>query len=235
MITLITPGGGRPQAFALCERFMSKQTIWGKEDIQWIVADDNEKDPVVCTLGQEHIFGGLRWKSGINTLRYNLAAALPLIKGDEIFIIENDDLYKPQYLEVMSSFLKQADLVGFTNVTYYSLATKGFMEMHNQQHASLCCSAFKKTYLPHFERALHSGEQFFDIKLWGNARRARHKYLLFSGMDNISVGIKGTPGRSGIGVGHEQTAPFIADPHFVKLAELVGNEYVQDYKNMLKG
>lgn len=232
-VTLITPGGGRPQAFALCEKYMQRQTIWGTTEIQWIVADDNEKDPVECTLGQTHIFGNLKWTPNINTLRYNLDAAIPLIKGEYVFIIENDDLYKPRYLEVMLQFLQHADLVGYCDVTYYNISRKSYFEMGNFKHASLCCTAFVKTYIPYFYRAIHSGEAYADTVLWQNARRARHKCILFSGMDNLSLGMKGLPGRTGIGVGHT-SHEFIADQQWVKLRSLMPEEDAKVYIDMVK-
>lgn len=230
-ITLITPGGGRPEAFALCEKMMQKQTIWDKEEIEWLVCDDNPKDPVLCTLPQQkHIFGALEWRPGFNTQRYNIAAALPHITGDYIYVIENDDYYRPEYLETMQDFLKYSYLVGYCDVTYYNIAIRGFKEMNNFQHASTCCTAFRKNYLSHFERALHSGDTFWDITLWSNARRGKHKYILFSGVMDLSVGIKGLPGRSGIGFGHHAApSEFTADPHFVKLKQLVGEEDAKAY------
>src|SRR5689334_20708248 len=108
---------------------MKDQTIWS-DKIQWIVADDNPDSPIECTMGQTHIYGDLKWKPRINTLRYNIAAALPHVTGDVIFIIENDDAYKPQYLETMLSFFNVAVLVGYCDVTYYSMKVRGFMEMN---------------------------------------------------------------------------------------------------------
>lgn len=234
MITLITPGGGRHEAFKLCEKYMQRQTIWGKVPIQWIVADDNKKDPVKCTLKQEHIYGALEWEPGFNTLRYNLAASLPFVKGDYIFIIENDDYYRPEYLEVGMEFLKRADLIGNSNVTYYSLKSpRGFKEMKNFQHASTCQTAFRKSYLPHFKRSIHSGEQYFDLHLWGVAHRYKHKFILFSGMD-LCVGMKCTPGRGGIGCGHTDN-DFTPDPHFIKLKQLIGIKDAEPYIEMCKG
>lgn len=229
MITLITTGGGRPEAFKLCEKYVARQTYKG--DVQWIVADDNPNDPVKCTMGQEHIFGALPWKMGFNTLRYNLAAAIPLIKGEYIFIIENDDYYAPKYIEVFLDFLKHAQMVGECDVTYVSLRSRGYKEMKNYQHASTCQTAFRRSYLPIFERAVHSGNQFFDIFLWNTARLQGHKTLLFSGM-NLCVGMKGLPGRSGIGVGHTDN-DFIPDKDFIKLKQLIGPEDAKPYIQMV--
>lgn len=233
LITLITPGGGRHASFALTERYMSRQSVWNKMPIQWLVCDDNKADPIKCTLNQQHIFGALQWKPGINTLRYNLAAALPHIKGDYVFIIENDDFYRYTYLEVYLDFLKHCDLLGTSGVTYYSLKSpRGFKEMNNFHHASTCQTAFRKSYLPHFETALHSGEQYFDLRLWSNAHRFKHKFILFSGMD-LCVGMKSLPGRGGIGCGHTDN-DFTPDPNFVKLKQLIGSDDAQAYIDMCK-
>lgn len=228
-VTLITPGGGRPEAFKLCESYVARQTYRG--ELQWIVADDNEQDPVICTMGQEHIFGGLQWKPGVNTLRYNLAAALPHVRGDWVFIWENDDYYKPGYLEVFCDYLKHCDLLGECDVTYYSLKNRAYREMGNFKHASTCQTAFRKSYIPVFEKAVHSGEQFFDIKLWQTARQWKHKNILFSGLD-LCVGMKSLPGRDGIGVGHGNV-DFTADRDFIKLKQLIGPTDAKAYIDMV--
>jgi len=40
------------------------------------------------------------------------------------------------------------------------------------------------------------------------------------------VGIKGLPGRSGIGMGHRAEIRMTPDPEFVKLKELIGDDYM---------
>jgi hypothetical protein len=231
-ISIITPGGGRPQAFALCEKYMARQTVWKEHEIQWIVVDDNEKDPVRCTMGQEHIFGALPWRFGINTLRYNLDAGIKAATGDYLFVIENDDYYKPQYLEVYLSLLQHADLVGFGDVTYYSLRTRSFREMKNFQHASTCQTAWRKSYTPYILHAVHAGEPYPDLTIWGQARAAKRKYLLALGQD-LCVGIKSTPGRGGIGIGH-RADDFIPDnATHAKLKELLGPQDAEVYIKMM--
>lgn len=230
-ITLITTTGSRPEAFALCEKFVARQSYKG--EIQWIVVDDNPSKPTVCTMGQEYIAGPLSWKPGINTQRYSLAVAFPKIRGEQVFIWEDDDNYKVDYLSTMLDMLKYADLVGECGVTYYSLAVKGFKEMGNYQHASTCQTAFNKKYLPRFEQAVHSGEKFFDILLWNSARMRKDKHILFHG-SNLCVGMKGLPGRGGIGFGHTNTHEFTPDSQWVKLRQLVGED-ANLYINLVTG
>jgi hypothetical protein len=231
-VTLITPTGWRQQGFSLAEKYVARQTYKGP--IQWIVmSDDKEDSPTVCTMGQEYYPCSLKWKPGLNTQRYQFAEALPRIKGDLVLIWEDDDYFKPDYIAVMVDFLKYADLVGECDVTYYSLITKGFREMNNRAHASLTQTGFRRSYLPQFERAVHSGQTFMDIALWTTAKGKAHKNILFSGL-NLCLGIKGL-GRKGIGFGHQETTDFIADHSFVKLRTLIGIEDAKAYTDIMGG
>lgn len=231
-VTLITTTGWRAQGFALAEKYVARQTYKG--EIQWIVvSDDRSETPTTCTMGQEYYQCPIIWKPGINTQRYCLDVAIQKVRGDIVVVWEDDDVYKPDYISTLVDFLNHADIVGECACTYYSLKSpRGFKEMGNQRHASLCSTAFKKSYLPHFYRAVHSGHEYIDISLWGFAHRYNHKHILFSGM-NLVLGMKGLPGRTGIGVGHQEQ-DFIADPHFVKLKQLIGPEDAQAYIDMCK-
>ncbi len=216
-ISLITVGGGRPEAFALCEQYMKRQTL--KPD-QWIVVDDEVENPIKCTMNQEYFMGPLKWTRGINTQRYNLDLALTKVKCDHVYIIENDDHYKPEYLEVYLDFLIHCAAVGECDTVYYSLKEKSYRYMRNFEHASTCQTAFRKSASPFFSRAIHSGDLYFDITFWKNCLGPSVKHILFNGM-KLCVGIKGMPGRPGIGVGH-RPAQFTADPDGSKLTELLG-------------
>jgi hypothetical protein len=230
-ISLITTTGSRPAAFELCEKFMARQTYKG--EIQWIVVDDSPKNPTKCTMGQQYVVGPKEWKPGINTQRYSLDVALPLVKGDYVFIIEDDDRYAESYLATYVDMLKHADIVGEGNVTYYSLKVKGFKEMGNLNHASTCQTAFRRNQLGAFERAVHSGEKYFDILYWNTLRANKSRYILFHGL-SLCTGMKGLPGRGGIGFGHTNTHEFTPDSNFVKLKQLVGEEDAKLYINMVK-
>ena len=231
-VTLITPTGWRPEAFKLCEKYMSRQTYKGS--LQWIVISDDRPDtPSPCTLGQEYYVSPLTWKPGINTQRYNFDLAISKVRGDYVMIIEDDDAYiSPNYIEVMLDFLKYADMVGECQVTYYSLRGQGgYKEMGNTKHASTCQTAFRTSYLPRFYTAVHSGNPFPDLELWGNARILNHKTILFSGM-NMCVGMKGLKGRTGIGCGHTDN-DFIPDKNHVVLKKLLGLEDSKPYIEMM--
>lgn len=223
LLTLITPGGGRPEAFSLCEKYMKRQTIWSNS-IQWIVADDDPADPVICTLNQEHIFGDLKWKPGVNTMRYNLDAALTKVnpKSEYISIIQNDDFFSKNYLQVYLDLLKHCDIVGIANNRYYSVKIPGYKEMHNYSHSSLCTTAFKKSVLPLFYKAIHSGELYADIELWKLVNEKKLPSVLIRD-SSLAVGMKNLPGRPGVGIGHHKT-DYYFDPKLDKLRQWIGDD-----------
>lgn len=228
-ITLMTPTGGRPEAFAQCERYISSQTT--KAKIQWIVIDDCNP-PTECTMGQVYHRGTKVWEQGINTQRYNMDQAISHIRGEYIFIIEDDDYYSPYYLETMMRLLKIAPIVGEGVAKYYNLKVPGHKTLYNYGNSSLCQTAFTKKYIPLFYKSVHSGEKLFDIDFWNRVKTEKLPALLAWNL-NLSIGIKGMPGRSGItGQGHEDKG-YYYDSNFSKLKELVGAKEAQFYINII--
>ena len=53
----------------------------------------------------------------------------------------------------------------------------------------------------------------------------RYKINLFN-HENLAIGIKGLPGRNGIGVGHHDNLNLIPDPDWAQLKKLIGNDYM---------
>lgn len=229
MITLITATGGRPEAFKLCESYMRKQTYKGP--IQWIVVDDCTPR-ISCTMKQEYYRGPKEWAEGINTQRLNLDAALTKVKGDYVFIIEDDDYYAPEYLETYTHFLKSVAAVGEAKSKYFNVKVPGHKIMPNLKHASLAQTAFRKELLPLFNKAVNSGELYIDIKFWKLLSEQEIPFALLTNK-NLCIGIKGLPGRGGISPGHT-SRDFMYDPDFKVLKSWIGNSSTQ-YVEFKKG
>ena len=197
-ITCITPTGDRPLAFALCRQWMLHQTV--KPD-QWIVVDDG-KIPLTSARGMQYIRREPQPDDPRFTLSLNLAAALPLIKGDKIFIIEDDDYYAPDYIAEMSRRLDSHEVVGLMHAKYYYLPTGGYQTHANATHCSLAETAFRSSFLPEMPEILRlSTESYVDLRIWIKAGTRGYRFN-----DNekpLYLGIKGLPGRSGIGIGHD--------------------------------
>ena len=217
-ITIITPTGGRPEAFALCEFWMRRQTWAGER--QWIVVDDSAPE-TACTMRQEIVRPRPIWQPGENTQARNLLAAFPLIRNGKIVIVEDDDWYAPAYLEIMASRLDAAPLVGERNARYYNVATRQYMTCPNVKHSSLCQSAFRIEAIPKLTSICESAKKFLDIELFKMCPDQR----LYEN-SGTCIGIKGMPGRKGIGSGHRSGAHagWKPDPNLSMLQSWVGDD-----------
>lgn len=202
MLTLLTATGARPEAWAICQQLMMRQDYAGP--VHWIIVDDGETPQPVTFFRPAWDLTILRpepfWQLGQNTQARNLLAGMRRTNPQSrLVIIEDDDAYAPDYLTWMDAQLGRADLVGESHARYYNTATRKCRQLNNANHASLCSTAMKGPALQAFERELKPGVQFIDLNLWRNFRGSK---LLQRG--NRVVGIKGMPGRGGIGMGHKQ-------------------------------
>jgi hypothetical protein len=166
---------------------------------QWIVVDDG-KTPLKPTTSMQYVRREPRSDDPEYTLIPNLKMALPLIKGDKIMIIEDDEYYARGYIAEMAFRLDQHEIVGIGRSRYYHLPSGNYSRLPNINHASFAEMAFRKSFLPEFEEFLNDG-LFLDMRIWRNINGKRG--LVF--IDNstpLYVGMKGLPGRHGIGIGH---------------------------------
>ncbi len=210
-VTLITCTGGRPEAFALCERWMARNLIRTFDGrlpdggpVQWIVVDDF-LEPTQTTMGQEVLRPEPFW-SGQSTLCRNLQAAIPRVMGDKVFFIEDDDFYAPGYLMRMASRLDTFSIVGQHTARYYNLAYRRYRQVGGGGWASLCQTAVRKSLLDSLAQICALGIKAIDVELW---HRNMAGGCLFDAKE--VVGIKGMPGRPGIGVGHRPPSHWSVD------------------------
>lgn len=209
-ITLITPTGGRPEAFALCEKFIGRQTYKG--DVNWLVVDDCVPE-TNCTMGQTVIRPKHAWRLGQNTQGRNLQLLLASEHlGDKILFIEDDDYYAPGYLDRMDHWLDEAQLVGEKHTRYYNVQCRSWHISANKCHSSLCQTGFRAGMLPLIRDVCRQGNRFLDMLIW-SAAAERGKLYPFHPRFNpgpvsgLCIGIKGLPGRPGIGMGHRPQPP----------------------------
>jgi hypothetical protein len=198
MLTLLIATGCRPQAWAISEQLLVRQTYDGP--VRLVIVDDGpEPQPVTLQRAGwsvEVVRPLPHWEPGQNTQARNLAAGLEWIDADErVVIIEDDDYYAPGYLADVARWLDKHELVGESHARYFNVATGRGKGMNNARHASLCSTAMRGMGLKAFRSAVQKADKFIDMTLWrscpGRLYRTRHV-----------VGIKGLPGRGGIGCGH---------------------------------
>lgn len=195
-ITAITPTGDRPLAFGLCQIWMASQT---RKPDQWLVIDDGIQ-PLEQLTPMEYIRREPQPGEPKPTLTANLRTALPFIKGDQILIIEDDEYYAPGYAEMLAGALNTYLVAGISRSKYYHLPSGRYQQIGNATHASLAQTGFQSAFLPDFA-ALLNGDSYLDLRIW---RKAGPRGFLWTDGPGGSLytGIKGLPGRAGIGLGH---------------------------------
>lgn len=221
MLTLLTATGARPEAFALCERWMAAQDYAGL--VHWVIVDDGPDPQHVTTARDGWTVEVIRptplWEPGQNTQARNLLAGLVVIGEDaRVVCIEDDDHYAPDWLAHIDAQLDHAELVGEGMARYYNVALRVGRQLNNLQHASLCSTAVRGRAIDTLRRVCQLGAQFIDIALW-RLHPSRH---VFGG--HRVTGIKGLPGRGGIGMGHKPEFSGTPDPDGRLLREWIGDD-----------
>lgn len=221
MLTLLTATGARPAAWALCERWMARQDYAGP--VRWIIVDDGpEPQPVTFRRdGWQLVLvrPSPHWAPGQNTQARNLLKGLAAVGPEErLVIIEDDDWYAQDWLTTVATELQHAELVGEHRARYYNVEQRRGRQLANTGHASLCSTAMRGSALRDFADACRSQPKFIDLELWRRPRDRR----LFGG--HRVVGIKGLPGRGGIGMGHDPDFKGEADPCGSLLRDWIGED-----------
>lgn len=201
-ITVITPTGDRPVAFDLCRKWIAHQTL---KPFQWVVIDDG-KIPLAPGPEMEYVRREPKPNDPKRTLSLNLRTALPLVKGDKVLIMEDDEYYAPTYIAEMAMRLRQHKLVGITKAKYYHLFAGSCAQLGNDRHASLAETGFDASLIPGVLEIVADDDPFFDVRIWQRFYSVGHLFLDYD--IPLYVGIKGLPGRAGIGAGHT--------PHFYR-------------------
>ena len=197
-ITALTCTFERPEAFKLCEKYLSRQT---RQPDQWLVLDGpepmREKVMKAITAGQ--------------------------IEGDAILFVEDDDAYQSTWIEWCEKYLAQYDIVGQGNALYYHAGQRWWSECHNTRHASLCQTGIRKEMLPLLLNLMRAFDnQFFDTRLW---RLDKRRFLdLPDDAHRLVIGMKGLPGKLGYSNEHRPEIPpnVQLDPALFKLWRLIG-------------
>jgi hypothetical protein len=234
---LITATGGRPECTALIAEYMARQTYSGPR--YWLVVDDC--DPPTPVPGADRIIRpAWRWRQGENTYGQNLLLLLDEAKQlpfDKLLIIEDDEWYGPDYLAEMDRALDDCDLAGEFKPRYYCVRTRTY-KTHGADgklgHSCLCRTGLNRNTWPLLREVIldrdHDGPPFYDRVLW---RWKPDRKLIVE--KALSVGIKGMPGRAGIGGGHHGHFSYAPDPELKVLREWIGSDaerYASYYQRM---
>jgi hypothetical protein len=230
LLSLVTPTGGRAEAFAFLADDMRAQTYAGP--VQWVIVDDCDPPTIVDPRAFRARFApwvveivrpSPRWTPGRGpTLTRNLIEGLTAARGTHVLPIEDDDVYLPDYLSNMRTLLSRADLCGQVPARYYNVAERLYREMERGAHASLCQTGFHRRLAERVTELCRGSMPSIDIALWRTGGQ------LSPGGDVVSI--KGMPGRPGIGVGHRPPpGSGTFDPELRQLAQWIGPARTRRY------
>jgi hypothetical protein len=217
-ITALTLTGDRPEAFALCQKWMERQT---RQPDQWIVMDDGAI-PAVLTSRPEYVY--CPELAGAASLPRKVAKAMDenLIKGDVLTFFEDDDYYYPDFFELIAQKMERADVYGEGWAIYYNVRTRHWFDNGNYCHASLCQTAIAKEFFPVLLELARDPHFQLDGRLWPKAQRPK----VFDPRKGARscIGIKSMPGRPGYMTIWHQNVFGAFDPDLSALRRLIGSD-----------
>ena len=192
-MAVVTPTHGRPEALELCRLWMSRQT---RQPDDWQIVDDAEIPP--------------GWQNYCANLRIGIENA----NADAIVIVEDDDYYRPSYLELVDGWLSMVEIIGNQHIRYYDLRNRMWIS-ERRRVSPLAQTAFRIEHRPLFidvlERvarvskpyvARESGETV-DGGFWDSVRDRKLSSALPMSPFRW-VGMKGMPGSAQISSVREQ-------------------------------
>jgi hypothetical protein len=226
MLFLLTPTGNRLIQFNFCVEMMRNQTYSG--DVTWIIVDDGKEHMTTPSIKNWNIIHE-KLPEGIgNTQAKNIIHGLQYCdKNSKLIVIEDDDFYHKDWLEIIDKNLEYSELSGITKAKYYHIKTSTYKVHNNLAHSSLCSTGLRGANAFDFLKYICLKYiKFIDIHLW---RNFTGKKYLFDG--NNVIGIKGMPGREGIGSGHYRLLNH-KDTSGNILNQWVGTDWADKYRSI---
>ena len=232
MISVVTTTTGRPECFALLERWMARQTV--RPD-QWLCVGEDHNG-YKFTQGQQAIRRKPKKSDALHGFLLNWLEAIRHIKGDVVLPMEDDDFFHPEYIATLAPCLDKVRLAGVKGDLYFKLRDRQYQTRGNANHAALTCTGFRREMLPFIERCKLHKSIFIDMFLWAEGTSENNNWTLIpnKATDGLAlhVGMKQMPGLAGIGVGHAD--PGAADPQFAMLTKWIGAADCRAYRDLYK-
>lgn len=199
-VCIMTCTGDRHEAFLLLQKYVARQTFGG--GVQWLVVDDGRRHseltvPLPPNIRVDHVklppVG-----PGFASFRRNMKHALANIGAPLVVVMEDDEWYGPRWVKEMAGLLEDATLAGERRALYYNVKCRLFRRWNNTRHASMCQTAFRREFAETITRKIQkSATVMIDKVIWKMDVPKK-----MAPPFNQCVGIKGMPGRGGIGAGH---------------------------------
>lgn len=141
--------------------------------------------------------------------------------------MEHDDWYRPDHIETCLRELSDHLATGSVWQRYYNVTQRCWRVMRNVGSA-LCNTAFAADLIPNMraacERARSQNRIGVDRFFWDSIPDSRRNIT----ETETVIGVKGLPGRKGLGLGHKAdlciTHGWTYDPQAIKAREWLGDD-----------
>lgn len=233
MIDIITPSGDRPLQFSLCVEWMKRQTFSGA--VHWIIVDDSiygnyEISGLPSNWEVTHLQPKIDKTPEYSTQGQNLLLGLDKIKYDKIVMVEDDDYYSPNWLDLCNTHLDSYGMFGIKNLVNYNLNNRTWLykQYAGRNNNPMCTTALRSDLVPILKKICAANQDMFDHLLW------EHKSTFYLKEHIIPpvIGVKGLPGRRGMTTKHRRVLPN-ADPSLTVFKQFVGDEAFLLYRDKL--
>ncbi|MBR9800675.1 glycosyltransferase family 2 protein, partial [bacterium] len=233
LISLITPHADRPEAIKMCEQQVRRFQIPEGYRVEWVLVDGGteQQQQVTADVYVHHRAP----QHPAQNLCSNFLRAIKVANGEFIVVIEDDDWYHPEYLCHMVQLLKCAQMAGLTCSRYYHLGRRQYRVLRNSRNSSLCSTGFRSEVVPEMvpriREMIEKQDHFLDLELWRNFGVQK----LLSDRHELSLGIKGMPGKAGLSAAHRsEDSRWIDDPECDWLREYIGEKDYERYRPFIQ-
>lgn len=237
-IVVLTPTRQRPAALEICRDYVARQK--GIPGLLHLIVDGGPDYTMREPTQMRETEAGVdevvlrRWQpdnlppalSLGDNVRHGLDYIRSVVGPAKVVMFEDDDWYAPDYVWWSVRELERRPLVGEGCSFYYNVQNRTWMTCNNHSHASLCSTAWDDEEIGDeirnvLMKTLRSFRKaFLDVNIWKELG-SQGKVFVPRPKRRV-VGIKGVPGRKGIGVGHRRQRN--SDRKGILLKRLIGDD-----------
>lgn len=228
--TVLTCTGNRKHLIPQLKKYLDRQTV---QPGQWLIIDDGEdKIPPEMIEGADRFFRDRTSESNQKNLIRSMLEVLIFVKYEKVIIMEDDDWYHPQYLEVMSNYLDQYDLAGQKNTYIYNVPAKAWYQSDCKEACTLGRTGFTKAVFNTIQETLPKTRRMPDMAIWLNYEGNK---IMLPPDPHLYVGIKGISNNAITKADHDPESSRLKnkDENFEDLRKLIGDEDAEFYINLV--
>jgi hypothetical protein len=165
----------------------------------------------------------------LKTHTINARAGLHKVSEGSVFIIDDDDYYAPTYIEKMSEYLRDHDIVGTSREIEYSLRIGGgYQEINRHRFTTNHHTGFNTSILNHIYYVIdNSDDPRMDLFVWDHIKKNTDvKWAMPVFSPYICVSFKQWPAvYNGYCQNHRKSFLGSSDSHLISLKNLLGNDF----------